>query len=185
MKHPETYDLFPTLVQKYNITNDSTILDDIFSPKGSLNNVEPHNLLANAKRSVDANILDSYTKLKSSIQEAVDLYSQKIGICRVAISQSWYNIADNGGFITRHTHPGSVISGAYYPFIENNYGGFVVENPNPHEVWNKLTKYNETAHDFEIKTDDLLLFPSRMNHFTEPNQSGTRLCISFNTRYVD
>ena len=45
MKHPETYDLFPTLVQKYNIFNDSDIVEDIFS-NDDLGN---HSLLIESK----------------------------------------------------------------------------------------------------------------------------------------
>jgi uncharacterized protein (TIGR02466 family) len=181
MKHPETYDLFPILVQKYSIINDSVILEDIFANE----DLGEHQLLIDSKRSKESYVLDNYVDLKAHIQEAIDLYTTKLGIRSIKISQSWYAIANNGGHITRHTHPGSVISGAYYPFIETGRTFFAVENPNPDEVWNNLTKYNETAHDFELRSDDLLLFPSRLNHFTDPNQSGTRICVSFNTKYVD
>lgn len=181
MKHPETYDLFPTLVQKYNIFNDSDIVEDIFS-NDDLGN---HSLLIESKRSKESYVLDDYPNLKENIQQAVNFYASKIGVSPIIISQSWYNIADNGGYIIRHTHPGSVVSGAYYPFIETGQTYFVVENPHPAEIWEELTKYNEIAHDFELHTDDLLLFPSRMNHSTDPNQSGKRICLSFNTKYIE
>jgi uncharacterized protein (TIGR02466 family) len=181
MKHPETYDLFPILVQKYSIINDSVILEDIFANE----DLGEHQLLIDSKRSKESYVLDNYVDLKAHIQEAIDLYTTKLGIRSIKISQSWYAIANNGGHITRHNHPGSVVSGAYYPFIEAGRTLMAIENPNPDEVWNNLTKYNETAHDFELRSDDLLLFPSRLNHFTDPNQSGTRICVSFNTKYVD
>ena len=183
MKHPETYDLFPSLVQKYSIINDSVILEDIFANE----DLGEHQLLIGSKRSKESYVLDNYVDLKGQIQEAIDLYTTKLGIRSIKISQSWYAIANNGGHITRHNHPGSVVSGAYYPFIEAGRTLIAIENPNSQELWESTTKYSQSAyaHDIDLYNDDLLLFPSHLFHFTDPNQGGTRICLSFNTKYVD
>ena len=93
MKYLETYDLFPSLIQKYSITNNSVILEDIFGD----NDLGDHDLLIASKRSKESYVLANYVDLKGHIQEAVNIYATKIGFSPIKISQSWYSIAKNGG----------------------------------------------------------------------------------------
>ena len=74
MKHPETYDLFPILVQKYSIINDSVILEDIFANE----DLGEHQLLIDSKRSKESYIV--YNEGYEVIAEKIRKYFLDNGI---------------------------------------------------------------------------------------------------------
>jgi len=85
-------------------------------------------------------------------------------------------------------HPNSSISGVFYIECLKESGQIVFENPFRDHLgytWDsRLTVYNpNTSSKWKIvpETNKLLLFPSFLNHYVEPNLSkDKRISISFN-----
>jgi len=186
LKLPEIYDLFPILITKVDISGydeEDDVIEHILEDR----DLGYHGLLqGTAKTSKTRNFLDSYPTLKEQIQLAVNLYTSKVGLIPLKITNSWYGVYENGGKIDKHHHANSQVSGAYYPYIESNQTGIVFDNPidvlRPTDIFNNISKYSETAKEIIVKSGDLVLFPSWIRHYTDPNISGKRCVISFDTQ---
>lgn len=188
MKLPEHFDFFPTLVSKFDISGyeeEDDVVDYLLSdPKG----LTVPLLQGNAKRTFNLELIDQFSTLKNSIQMCVDVHTEKAGLVPLSIGLSWSAIYENDSYIERHSHPGgSMISGAYYPYIESNKSSLLFENPmevlKPTDISNdNITKYNSRGKEVDVSSGSLLLFPSWMFHFTKKNTSGKRIVISFDTK---
>tara|TARA_R100000008_G_C3521375_1_gene134169 strand:- start:56 stop:640 length:585 start_codon:yes stop_codon:yes gene_type:complete len=91
------------------------------------------------------------------------------------ISASWFNILGKGGIVSKHRHveswdveEGSVVSGAYYPYVDEDSSPLFFNLPN-----GIISK--------PVKSGQMILFPSWADHWTEKNQSEKRITVSFNT----
>lgn len=109
------------------------------------------------------------------------------------ITQSWYRKTKPGENHDQHNHPNSCLSGviyvnvpeksrdhaginfntAYHPF-KNFQFEYDIQNPN---------KYNTKVTHVPVKTGDIILFPSWMDHYVLKNEDpeNSREIISFNT----
>ena len=186
----ESFDLFPILFAKYNISGYDEEKDVIESILHDSTLKEHGQLRGNAKTTITAHnrdVLEEYSTLRNKIQAAVDMYTERSGLVPLKAKGSWYSLYENGGHINRHYHPNSQVSGAYYPYVESNYTSIVFENPTivlrPTDMWHNTTKYTENAKEIAVQAGDLILFPSWVYHFTDPNISGKRCVISFNTQF--
>lgn len=100
----------------------------------------------------------------------------------------WINVNDFKDFNTSHTHPGGIISGVFYVSCTDKCGNIVFENSAKDMIesaWSsKVNIYNQnTSPKWRIKPSNnkLLLFPSFLSHYVEPNLSkDKRISISFN-----
>lgn len=112
---------------------------------------------------------------------------------KVSIENYWININRKNDFNLDHVHPGCFLSGVYYVSADSslNQGSIVFRRENSlvmyHGTYFSPVKENECpAHLEEVislppRTGALLLFPSYLCHYVEPNQSDTdRVSISFN-----
>lgn len=104
----------------------------------------------------------------------------------------WININGKGATNHLHSHPGGVLSGAYYlklpdccyghlTFIRDlNYSQmkeYWGDGDNVHR-WDHM---NETEHDVFPEVDQLVIFPSWLQHaVTASSGDGDRISISFN-----
>ena len=126
----------------------------------------------------------------NSIVQATDEFRSSLKMKPLIVTSIWININGKGGYNSRHCHPGSIISGAFYikvpedsesPFIllksreSTDYGfGEAFEDPNSVENVNTILIPSEEG--------KLILFPSYLEHEVPPNQSNDhRISISFNT----
>jgi|TARA_B110000977_G_C10805583_1_gene388149 uncharacterized protein (TIGR02466 family) len=187
LKLPETYDLFPILITKVDISGYDEE-DDVVEHVLQDRDLGSHGLLqGDAKTSKTRNFLDSYPTLKSQIQLAVDMYATKVGLLPLKTTNAWYGVYKNGGKIDRHNHANSQVSGAYYPYVEFNQTSIVFDNPTmvlrPTDIFNNISKYSEPAKEIVVQSGDLVLFPSWIYHYTDPNTSGKRCVISFDTQF--
>lgn len=100
-------------------------------------------------------------------------------ICHMCIADSyiqnmWANVNFYKDFNGQHTHDG-LLSGVFHLSVPKNSGNLVLVDPRP------LLKSNNT---FPIKPEPLalVLFPSWLEHYVEPNLSNEpRISMSFNT----
>jgi hypothetical protein len=92
------------------------------------------------------------------------------------ISSSWFNILGEGHKVGRHRHveswddrEGSVVSGAYYPYVEDGSAPLIFTFPEGKVV------------NMHPSNGSLVIFPSWVDHHTTENQSNKRITVSFNT----
>jgi|TARA_B110000495_G_C22979734_1_gene575810 uncharacterized protein (TIGR02466 family) len=180
----EYYSLFPNLITRQDISGYAE-QDEVIHELLHGTDTGEHNLLNKAKTSHSRDFLDNYPDLKKRIQNAVNQYSTKTGLEQSEITHSWYGVYDEGGSITRHMHRSSIISGAYYPYIEKGFTEICFENPTAtlNSIWPIVdpSEWNVEGKAIGVKQGMLVLFPSWMYHYTTANTSGTRCVVSFNT----
>ena len=119
-----------------------------------------------------------YVKEVITPEEDLDFY----------ITQSWLNITKPGGFHHDHSHPNSIISGVFYISTEED-DKITFQDPNTkikHLINFKLkehTVFNSPEWFFSVNTNELVLFPSWLDHHVESNEKATkdRISLSFNT----
>jgi uncharacterized protein (TIGR02466 family) len=183
----ELASIFPTIVGVYKIDIDFDLVYEILKKYKS----EEHILLENSKSSwnQNSNILfdENLDYLREKIEEYLEKYSSSIGIKPLHIVESWYNEMKKGTKIITHRHEGSVVSGAFY--IRANHESVPLRFMSPLRPYkmNELYERNDTEYStsgvqFKPEIGTLLLFPSWLEHETDP-EVGTRCVISFNTLY--
>ena len=149
-----------------NIGNISSVNQYIFNGK-----------LKNIKQFCEER-LNIYVKVIINPKEELDFY----------ITQSWLNITKPGGYHHEHSHQNSIISGVFYisteeddkiTFVDPNFNlkHVLRIEPKTFNIWN--------SHICSIPSipNELLLFPSWLNHQVEINEKATtdRISLSFNT----
>ena len=126
--------------------------------------------------------IKNYVKKVINPKEDIDFY----------ITQSWLNMVESGGASPSHFHPNSIISGVYY--VSTMEGdGIIFRDPNSKiklmsmyiETKDSSRLNSESMH-LPVKTHDLLLFPSWLEHGILENEaaaatSANRISIAFNT----
>jgi hypothetical protein len=115
--------------------------------------------------------------LMIKIQECINEYirpNEKLEAS--VISSSWFNILGEGHKVGRHRHveswddrEGSVVSGAYYPYVEDGSAPLIFTFPEGKVV------------NMHPSNGSLVIFPSWVDHHTTENQSNKRITVSFNT----
>jgi len=150
-----------------NVAN--TISDDFYIFNRKLKNI---------KQFCEKHIKSYVEQIIYPKEEALDFY----------ITQSWLNITRPGEHHHEHCHQNSIISGIFYISTEED-DKITFTDPNI-KMKNILTiipeKYNLwNSHKwfFPSVTNELILFPSLLNHQVIPNVKATtdRISLSFNT----
>ena len=102
-------------------------------------------------------------------------------------TQCWVNDMSSGGNIGPHWHSNSMISGVYYFLGDDDTGGTVFESTKNILEFSFQTEILEntiyTAGKEIISSvqDSLVLFPSYMSHYSQPNKCPTlRYTVAFN-----
>ena len=104
------------------------------------------------------------------------------------ITQSWLNITKPGENHHIHSHPNSIISGVFYISTEED-DKITFCDPNTaikdlmRYTLKEYTMWNSSNWCFTANPNELILFPSWLNHQVEPNMRATtdRISLSFNT----
>lgn len=186
----EVIDINPTGIYKDTIDFKSSSLMDVF-----LNNLST----SIVGLSEEMNVLDLpvFEDLKIQIQKHLKWYEDNI--CGfndemfLEITDSWYRETSPSNNHPTHNHPNSLLSGVVYlnvPVDSGNHAGINFETD--HHIFkgfnfeyhsNKPNKYNVRTTYVPVKTGDIILFPSWIDHYVTPNESETdsRKIISFNT----
>ena len=133
---------------------------------------------------------DDLQDLKSYIQHYINTFVEKIIIPKtdveLYITQSWINYTKAGQFHHLHNHPNSVVSGVFYISAFNDKitfhrkdRNFIIElDTNKYELFNSKSWF------FEVKTNDIYLFPSTLQHNVETvddKRNHVRVSLAFNT----
>lgn len=192
----EIYKLFPTIVTKVESVFPEDKVVDLYNYIKKLD-ADSHDVLdGDAKSSHYSNsdcisgiVKNTLPDFKDMVEYYLNLYSDVMGIQKVEIANSWFNIQNKNSLLKYHTHPGSVVSLAFYVNVPNGSTGIVFDNPNSISKFNNMivqsNPHNHGWYRLDVKAGDLVMFPSWLQHGSnyEKNQSNNRTVISINTKY--
>lgn len=129
--------------------------------------------------------------ISEAIQEVLDVYAREVmGISQqLYVTQSWSLINEQDVGMHGHSHSNSIISGSlYFCDLPSPVARMVFDR---HKMYqqielvpddDKKNIYNAPLNVITPKKNEVLLFPSGLQHFVEPNQSPLpRHSIAFNT----
>ena len=101
----------------------------------------------------------------------------------------WAMINGPGTYNKLHSHAHNFLSGAFYLQVPKDSGKITFHNPHPQsEVLTTPMKTDQSIHlatrvGWQPKVNDLLIFPSWLNHEVEINNSKEdRIMLSFNAK---
>jgi uncharacterized protein (TIGR02466 family) len=127
--------------------------------------------------------------LKSFVHESVLDYFKEVyspdKLVVPYITQSWVNYTKPGQYHHKHSHTNSIISGVFYIDADNEVDKIhLYKNTSSNQItvttknWNI---YNSESHYYNVKSNDLIMFPSNLQHMVETtNNKKTRISLAFN-----
>lgn len=158
----------------------------------------------NGSYTVNKRILDDLQlkNLKTKIQSHIDQFMYEVLDCDkklcFEIQNSWVNLHTKNDFAGSHRHSNSIISGVYYPEVDDKSGAIIFQkdksyynlwtdtieigfNYQQHQNQDRLNIFNADAWGIYPKTGDIVLFPSLLYHSVTENLSDlTRYSLAFN-----
>lgn len=129
--------------------------------------------------------------IKSAIQDALDLYAWEVmGIPqKLYVTQSWSLLNHRDVGMHGHSHSNSIVSGSLYfcdlpvpvsKMVFDRHSSYQQLQLTPDD--DKKNIYNAPLNVITPKKSEVILFPSGLQHFVEPNHSDLpRYSIAFNT----
>jgi uncharacterized protein (TIGR02466 family) len=126
------------------------------------------------------NILEKSKKLKDIVGFKKDSY--------LYLNHLWININCKSSFNRPHVHPNCVFSGVYYVDCLCNSGKIVFKHPSIAQQYfldqnliSDYTEFNAASWSVLPETGKLIIFPSWLEHYVEPNlENQERISIAFN-----
>jgi len=188
MKNKVTHWLFSVPIGVYNLSH--FVTDEINVALQSIGYTQ-NDLVEGIRGDKDPSKMPELKHLYDEFQKYVNMYSEEIGIQSSRIYESWMNILTMHGAVGVHRHYDSVISAAYYPYVEEGSAPIVFINPTEgfrmldvqHTLPNGPGVYTSNIQNIEAKTGQLVLFPGWVQHYVPPNKTNMRITLSFNTKY--
>jgi len=178
------HNLFPTPVQFFKLNRELKESEYNFL----LNQKQREN--SGNTSSVDNYILQNkeLSNLNSFIELSLNKYFKEIYApsknVKPYITQSWVNYCKKGQFHHVHAHPNSFVSGIFYIQADINKDKIYFFRDGYRQLsipTNDFNLYNSTSWWLEVKTGDLILFPSSLTHKVETVETDLRMSLSFNT----
>ena len=187
----KTHGIFPTPV--YIAKRDSNL--SFKEEKEIRKIIEEEGMYRNIGNSTSNNsdIFDGkLKKLKQFCEQQLKLYVKEVLNPKKEldfyITQSWLNVTKPGEYHHNHSHSNSLISGVFYISTEED-DRLTFTDPNvkvkelikfelkEYNIWNSVNWF------FPSMTNELMLFPSWLEHQVEVNEKATtdRISLSFNT----
>lgn len=180
--------LFPTPVKIYDLSEFvNEEINEVLQGIGYTQN----DLVDGIRGDTDPSKIPELKNLYNAFQECINDFSDFIGIKKSLIYESWMNILSMNGSVGVHRHFDSVISGAYYPYVDNKSAPLVFVSSidgyrmidMPASLSDKGTPYNSNVHNIYPMNGQLVLFPGWAQHYVPPNKTDLRITLSFNTKY--
>ena len=181
----KVYPIFPTPIYKTQLKNIVSQKDlDMFKNKKQTCFKNEGNFVSR-----NTHILDnSFPKLKEAFMIHINNYFKDI-ICTTNkitpyITQSWLNYTEENQHHHHHSHSNSIVSGVFYVSADREHDSIKFYKPGNsviqfrHKDYNL---YNSTSWKFNVETNDLVLFPSSLEHSVEKKKgSNLRISLAFN-----
>jgi len=183
----ESIGLFPQPIIKTNIGREWTEKEKDFisyHSENTYNNMG--NTTSNDRYVLNAPEAKGFSDL---ISEGIKEYVEKV-ICpkhplEFYVTQSWLNFTKTGQYHHTHEHPNSIISGVLYIDADEEKDKILFHNPIKYRQISIPTKewnwFNSQTWFFQVKTGDMILFPSSLTHNVETKDgNNTRCSLAFN-----
>jgi uncharacterized protein (TIGR02466 family) len=127
----------------------------------------------NLKKELDLRVKDYFEKVISSTDLVIPY-----------ITQSWLNYTETNQYHPKHSHSNSFVSGVFYINCHEELDKITFFNDGHKTIkpevktWNL---YNSESWWFPVKTNDIIMFPSSLNHMVETKEgTNTRISLAFN-----
>ena len=141
------------------------------------------------RQSLDNFILDNpeLENIRKWIHLQINDYARNVmgSKSEMIITQSWLNKNGRGESHHEHAHPNSMISGVWYPQINENLPPIEFRTPIHRDISMQIETYNQfnsATFMLPMKMGELIMFPSNLSHSVQPNLSDEeRISLSFNT----
>ena len=141
------------------------------------------------RQSLDNFILDNpeLENIRKWIRLKINEYARNVmgSKSEMVITQSWLNKNAKGESHHEHVHPNSMISGVWYPQINENLPPIEFRTSSARDVTLEIETYNQfnsATFMLPMRMGELIIFPSNLSHSVQPNQSDEeRISLSFNT----
>jgi uncharacterized protein (TIGR02466 family) len=183
---PSIYGIFPSPIYISKLDRELTPLELKFVDKNkkdfykNISNITSNNTyilnerpFANIKKQLDLIVQDYFDRVISPINNITPY-----------ITQSWLNYTEKNQYHHKHAHTNSLVSGVLYincfeehdriKFFNDTYKTIRLE-PKVFNLWNAESWW------FSVKTGDVILFPSSLNHMVETKkEDNTRISLAFN-----
>lgn len=183
----EIQDIFPVQVAKDKLDRVFTEEEQQVFAECSLNTARG---LSNSN-SVNMNVLDDprLSNIRSLLEGCIQEYLISVEGCSEdvsgGISLSWLNFTQPDEYHPIHRHPNSFISGVLYIDLGDESGLIMFQQPSKNLIQPAAPSHPAYLRDFKllhVRTGDILLFPSYLEHSVPKNTSGrTRVSLAFNT----
>ena len=186
----DIHGIFPTPI--YLVKRDSNLIPE---EEKEIERIIEEGMIKNISNSSSTNSYifnDKLKNLKQFCEQHIKLYVKEIMCPKEEldfyITQSWLNITKPGEFHHEHCHSNSIISGVFYiSTVEDDKIMFADPNIIMKEqikfALKEQNAWNSTTWFFPSVTNELVLFPSWLDHKVDTNEKATtdRISISFNT----
>ena len=180
----EILNIFPTPVYKTNLG--SFLSQEAFNHITDVSTTKLFDAVPNI--SSDDNVLsdDVLTPLKQEIEKHLQIFGDVLfgqGI-KFYISSSWITRSENGESGERHSHVNSIISGSFYVSDEPSPINFYRENKSVLHMYSNEDSnfYNTLMIPIYPKKNDLILFPSSLEHsISKNNNLNPRFSVVINS----
>ena len=141
------------------------------------------------RQSEDTFVLDNplLSNIKAFIESKIYKFVKEVmnSNSDMVITQSWINKSGKGESHHEHVHPNSMVSGVWYPVINEQLPPIQFRSKAQRDVslqCEKFNNFNSATFLLPMKMGELILFPSNLTHSVPANQSETeRISLSFNT----
>jgi len=186
--------LFSTPVYHCNVkdyVNDVVNFDNIDWSEYYVSNKQQ-----NTNVSINQNVLElpKFATCKKIIDFAMkEFFYKELKICKrikPKLVSSWMLIGHPNSTTASHLHTNALFSGVFYIKSEKNAGNIkLLSNPltptlTPYVIRLETEEYNllnSLSWELELKTNDIIIFPSHLHHEVSENLSGQIRCgIAFN-----
>jgi len=147
------------------------------------------NVIHYNRQSEDTFVLDNPVlgNIKAFIESKLHKFVKEImnSNNEMVITQSWINKSGKGESHREHVHPNSMVSGVWYPVINEQLPPIQFRSKEQRDVslqCEKFNNFNSATFLLPMKMGELIIFPSNLAHSVPANQSETeRISLSFNT----
>lgn len=147
------------------------------------------NVIHYNRQSEDTFVLDrpELSNIRAFIQSKIYKFVKEImnSTDELVITQSWINKSGKGESHHEHVHPNSLVSGVWYPVINEQLPPIQFRSKSQRDVslqCEKFNNFNSATFLLPMKAGELIIFPSNLTHSVPANQSETeRISLSFNT----
>lgn len=184
-KQIDSFLIFPTVVTKFNIEREIEekefnflLNQETYSNTGNLTSLDT-NIFQNKELKEIFNFCNE--SINTHLQET---YAPESEVC-LQITQSWVNYTKSGQFHHKHKHSNSFLSGVFYVNCEEGSGNIYFYKDVYEQISivpKQITPANCDAVAVEVKSGDLIIFPSFLSHMVPSVTSNTtRISIAFNS----